>query len=215
MKLNKKYVVIGSGDISKNLCQYPNVIGYVKHSKLDEIIDLGTNKIISNVNPSIHEGIIGIGKCKYKEESFNEWQEKGYKFGTLIHHTAYVDSSAIIGEGTVIMPLSYVDQGSVIGKGTIIGGQSCVHYGSIGDFSHFGFQVKILPRSNIGNLTFIGTGATVLEKKIIGKNCVVGANSIVKMNLKDNQKYFININDYTLTNNNKNYPLTSYEKNKV
>ena len=44
------------------------------------------------------------------------------------------------------------------------------------------FNVNIQPGDNL----YVGAGAKIIGNTIIGNNCIIGANSVVKGNFKDN-----------------------------
>ena len=210
----KNIVIIGWGQIAELLCEHEDVVGFVKGDNLEEIIDVNTKLVIEKINPDFHLGVIGIGKNKYKEVRSNQWLEKGYRLGVLIHPTSYVSPKARIGEGSVIMPLAFIDDKSIVGRCSIIGPQSALRVATIGDYCHLTIQTKILPNAKIEDYAFIGSGAVVLENKKVGMSAVVGANATVYFDIPPEHLYIERSKDYKLEKIKKDYPLTHEEKEK-
>jgi len=208
----KNIVVIGWGLIADLLCEHPDVVGYVKADDLEKIIDANTKKVIAHVDPEFHRGVIGIGKCEYKELRSKQWLAKGYKLSTLIHPTAYVSPKAQIGEGSVVMPLAFIDDKSVVGRCSIIGPQSALRVATVGNYCHLAIQTKILPKAKIEDYVFIGTGAVILENKVVGTASVVGANSTVSSDIPANHIYIEKMKGDYLRKLDRTYPLTCKEK---
>jgi len=211
----KNIVIIGWGQIADLLCEHPNVVGYVQGDNLEEIIDVNTRQVIGKVDPTRHLGVIGIGKSEYKEASSNQWLEKGYKLGILIHPTAYVSPKAQIGAGSVVMPLAFVDDKSTIGRCSIIGPQSALRVATVGNYCHLTIQTKILPNAKIEDYAFIGSGAVVLENKTVGKSSVIGANSTVSFDIPAGHIYYGKSKEACLRKIDKAYPLTHREKEEL
>jgi acetyltransferase-like isoleucine patch superfamily enzyme len=210
--MKKHIVIIGWGEIAELLCEFPNVIGYVKADNLDEIVCHSTKKTIAKFDPKIHVGVIGIGKAEYKELRARQWADMGYRFGTLVHPSAYVSPNALIGEGSVVMPLAFVDNKSVIGHCSIIGPQSALRIATIGDYCHLTLQTKILPHARLEDKVFIGSGATVLEDRFIGEGAAIGANTVVSKDVPAHHLYVENSSQKILKRIYTTYPLTTEEK---
>lgn len=209
-----KIVIIGWGQIAEFLCEFPNVVGYVKADNLEDIIDAETGNVVEKVDSAFHLGVIGIGKNEYKVLRSNQWLERGYKLGRLIHPSAYVSPKARIGDGSVIMPLAFVDDRSVIGKCSIIGPQSALRVATVGDYCHLTIQTKVLPNAIIEDYVFIGSGAVILENKKVGMSSVIGANSTVSKDIPPRHIYIEKSKEPYLRMNDKAYPLTHQEKEK-
>lgn len=99
---------------------------------------------------------------------------------TLIHPTAYVHYSALIGEGTVIFAGSIIQPDVRIGGHCIINtGATIDHDCRIDDFVHIGPGVNIAGGVIMGEGVFMGIGSKVIIGKTIGEWSVVGAGGVV------------------------------------
>ena len=123
--------------------------------------------------------LCGIGTTRRWQ--FTEQIEKmGLLFATLVHPTARVSRTAVIGDGAII------SAGVVIASHTQIGRHVIVNRGAlIGHHTRVHDHVTIAPGANIGGTvtigrrTWVGIGAVVLEKLSIGESSLVGAGAVV------------------------------------
>lgn len=105
----------------------------------------------------------------------------------LIHDTAYLPSSAQLGEGVQILPMACISEDTYIGSQSIINTNCTVEHETI-----LGKGVHIMPAATIagccriGDFSSIGTNATVLPRIVIGKNVRIGAGAVVTKNIPDN-----------------------------
>lgn len=104
----------------------------------------------------------------------------GIRFATLIHPSAIVSPSAVIGCGTVIMAGAVVEAGAVIGDHCIINtGATVNHECHIADFVHISPGATLCGNVSVGTATWIGAGATVIPGIRIGEHTIIGAGSTV------------------------------------
>lgn len=101
---------------------------------------------------------------------------------TVIHPTAVISPTAVIGHGTVVMPHALIHTDSVIGNQCIINTGSIIeHDNVIGNYTHIcpnatltgnvsvgegvqiGASVTVIPGVDIGHWSFIGAGSTVIK----------------------------------------------------
>ena len=126
--------------------------------------------------------IVSIGVCRIINMLFERLLSSGKHvvFGTAIHPSAIVSPSAQIGEGTVIMAGAVINADAKIGKHCIINtGATVDHDCVIEDFCHIAPGAHISGGTHIGEGTWIGVGTSVIQYLNIGKNCMIGAGSVV------------------------------------
>ena len=108
-------------------------------------------------------------------------------FGKAIHPSAIVSPSAKIGEGTVIMAGAVVNADAVIGRHCIVNTGAIVdHDCIIDDFCHIAPGTHISGATHVGEGTWIGVGSSIIQCLTIGRNCMIGAGSVVVKNIPDN-----------------------------
>lgn len=124
---------------------------------------------------------VGDNKARMREVE----QRQG-SFATLIHPSATVSASSVIGSGTVIMAGSVIQARTRIGKHCIVNSQAVVdHDCVIGDFSHIAPGSTLCGGVSVGSGSLIGAGSTVIPSVKIGSNVVVGAGATVVNNIPD------------------------------
>jgi sugar O-acyltransferase (sialic acid O-acetyltransferase NeuD family) len=103
---------------------------------------------------------------------------------SVVHRTAFVASSASIGEGCQILAQSAVCAFARLGRGVIINTAASVdHDCELGDGVHLGPGARLAGEVTVNAGAFIGTGAVVLPRIRIGEGAVVGAGAVVTRNV--------------------------------
>lgn len=99
---------------------------------------------------------------------------------TIIHPSAFISKTAIIGEGSQILANSSVCVDVEVGAGCIINTSASVDHDCIlGEGVHIGPGAKLAGEISVGDGTFIGTGAIVLPGLTIGSDVIIGAGAVV------------------------------------
>ena len=109
-----------------------------------------------------------------------------HPFGKVIHPSATVSNYCRVGDGTVVIHTAILQSGAKVGKHCILNtGCTVDHDSIIEDFVHISPQSTICANVRVGEGTHIGAGATVIPNVTIGKWCVVGAGAVITQNLPD------------------------------
>lgn len=94
---------------------------------------------------------------RYAMSGLTQMLDKGQGFEAVIHPSAVIDPTAILGEGVSVGPLAVISAGVIIGEGSVIG-----------------------PQCFIGADTTIGAGAYLREQVSIGARATIGARFIAQ-----------------------------------
>jgi len=125
-------------------------------------------------------GIGSIGNPGVRQEQFDRFSSKGYRFATVVHPKAILADDVQLGEGCVVMAGAIIQTGSRIGVNTIVNTGAIVdHDGHIGSHVHLAPGVVLSGGVCIGDGAHVGTGATVIQAVTIGANAIVGAGAVV------------------------------------
>lgn len=164
-------IVFFDDDVSiQECCGYP-VIGKIANAK-----EIDADIIVGIGNPIIRKKI---------QDSFGE-----KKIATLIHPSAVIADSVIIGVGTVIMAGAVVNPGTRIGMGCIINTSSSVdHDCRVGNFVHVAVGSHLCGNVIVGEKTWIGAGTIVSNNISICGSCMLGAGSVVVKNIVETGTY--------------------------
>jgi sugar O-acyltransferase (sialic acid O-acetyltransferase NeuD family) len=115
-----------------------------------------------------------------REAYVEQVRAAGIPFTRLVHPTAVIAPSVVLGEGVV------VQAGAIIGARTTLGDHVMVNRGAlIGHHAVLGDYATVQPGANIGGATRIGArsyialGAMVLDRREVGEGALVGAGALV------------------------------------
>jgi sugar O-acyltransferase (sialic acid O-acetyltransferase NeuD family) len=124
--------------------------------------------------------VMAIGDPLDKKRIAVELLAKGAQFATLVHPSAVVARSAVLGVGTVICPQAVISADVTLGDFVAVNALSGVgHDVVVGDYSTLSAHVDLTGWVKVGEACFFGTGARVLPKVVIGNEARVGAGATV------------------------------------
>lgn len=131
------------------------------------------------VEPAPDEGfLLAIGIPHVRRTVAEALCARGAEFLTLVHPTAVVSRSAVIGSGSVICPFSVLSDGSRLGRFALVNYHSSLaHDAAAGDFAVLSPYATLGGGAEIGDDVFLGLHASVGPGKRIGPRSKVSANS--------------------------------------
>lgn len=194
--MNKdKVIIIGAGGHAKVIlstllaCKMP-IFGFVDDNPslqgktiLSHMV-LG-NLTILNTLPE-QAAICAFGDNKLRQATANAYN---LNWVTLIHPSAYVHESVILGHGTVVFANATVQPDVLLGEHVIINTAASIdhdcrldHFTHIAPGSHLGGGV------HVGQGTLIGIGTNIKPYTTIGEWSILGAGSVV---VKDIQSFVV------------------------
>lgn len=153
-------------DVSiKSILKYP-----VEHSYKALDLNIGT--------------ILAIGNNGIRKKIADRYL--GLIEDAVIHISAVVSTSAVIGNGTVIMANASVNSEALVGKHCILNTGSVVeHDCKIEDFVHISPNASIAGNVSIGEGSHIGIGACIIPGISIGKWATIGAGAVIIKDIPD------------------------------
>ncbi len=195
----KKIIIVGAGGFGREAYYLIKDINKIKPtwdflgflddtrtSLQDKKIDAPILSTIDGWTPSDDEWYaLGIASPRVKELVVERLRKKGIKnFATLVHPSAYVNETVVLGEGCTISGGSIGDC-SKLGDFVNIAGSMIGQDVEIGDYTTTTGYVNI-PNSCIGKRVFIGSHSVILNN--LGDDVEVVAGSIVFHKIKDGLK---------------------------
>lgn len=134
--MSKKLLILGAGEHGKVVREVALSItdNYLpRYSKVDFLDDYADNAIgkikdLENYVGVYEELFCGIGNNSIRKKLLEKAEILGYEISILVHPTAYISSSAVIGKGTVVEPKAIVNTNSIIGKGSVISVGAIIDY---------------------------------------------------------------------------------------
>lgn len=152
----------------------------------------GTDDILPALfSQGIQRFIIGVGSTKHnghRSRLFRQLLQMGFEAVTLVHPTAVVSPSAVVGRGTAILPRAVVNSQTRIGENVIINSGAIIEHDCIiGDHCHVASGACVSGGVRVGSGSFIGAGASVIQNIRIGRRCVIGAGAAVVRDIPDDR----------------------------
>lgn len=133
-----------------------------------------------------HEVIVALGKAPLRLELTKRFRNQGHKLLNVIHASAVISPSAVIGSGICVCAAAVINPDATIGDAVIINtGATVDHDCEVGDGAHLSPGVHLAGRVKVGYLSFLGTGVSVVPRVQIGSNTIIGAGSVVVNDIPD------------------------------
>ena len=127
----------GHGKVVKEVAEATEK--YNRIAFLDDHSDIAVGKVsdLEQLHKIYDAAFVGIGNNHLRNELIHKLETIGYEVPVLIHPTAYVSRSAIIGKGTIVEPMAVVNTNARLGIGCIISVGAVVDHDVIlGDCVH-------------------------------------------------------------------------------
>jgi sugar O-acyltransferase (sialic acid O-acetyltransferase NeuD family) len=132
------------------------------------------------------EVIIALSRMEKRKELIRQVQAIPLTLTNIIHPSAIISKSARIGKGCLIAPGVIIGPGVEIGDHTILNSAVTIDHDTViqenvimGAGVHLPGYVKVLSD------TFIGVGSCAVNGVTIGRNCLIGAGSVVIKDIPD------------------------------
>lgn len=201
----KRLIIIGARGFGREVynlaldCKIENEVFSIK-GFLDDKSDvlLGYNNyppIISSVeNYEVQPDDVfacALGDVNAKIKYIDLILKKGGKFISLIHPSVQIGLNTQIGNGCIIRTTASISCDVSIGSFVTIMGYSILgHDVKIGDYCHLGAYSFLGGFSQLKENVTLHPGAKILPHKIVKKNAIVGAGSVVLKNVNENTTVF-------------------------
>lgn len=167
--------------------------------KVEAFVDDNPNVNECGGRPVLHDAMglspmivsIGVNRIRKMIVERLRANNSAIEFATAIHPSAVISPSAKIGEGTVVMAGAVINADAVIGNHCIVNtGATVDHDCMVEDYCHVAPGVHISGGTHVGEGTWVGVGSSVIQCLNIGKNCMIGAGSVVVKDIPDNVTAF-------------------------
>lgn len=194
-----KIIIIGAGGFGREVYQWAKdsfdpelyrIKGFLSPNK-DDLIGFNINSPIlgHEDNYQIENNdrfICAVGNIDLRKKIVEKLKSRNALFVSLIHPSAIVADTALIGEGVILCPFTLVSDHAVIGDFTMMNFySSCGHDSKVGSFSVLSPYATVNGFVTLKNEVFLGTHSTVVANKTVGYQSKVNANSVAMSNVPD------------------------------
>ena len=135
---------MGGGALGREICTYARELGWEVLVIVDDDPEAvaafpDMPPVLGGLRdydyPADHEYLIAVGSCGRRATFDRVLADRGgRRLATLVHPTAWVAPSAVLGEGSIVCPLALVAVHAVVGRNVLINTHASVcHDGRIGD----------------------------------------------------------------------------------
>lgn len=183
--MSREIVVLGSGGHAKVVISAIRSRGDIPIAVYDDSEARHGEKVLGvpivgflvEADQAARPGVIAIGNNRVREKLSQQLQ---LEWATIIHASAWVDSSVQLGKGTVIFAGAVVQPDAKIANHVIINTSSSVDHDSvIEDFAQIAPGVHMGGNVTLRQGAFIGVGASIIHGKTVGAWATVGAGAAV------------------------------------
>ena len=198
----EKMIIIGNGGHARSLTDTLEragkyeIAGYIVNSADEQRKDtrypiIGQDDDLEKIfKYGIKYAAVGIGylgKGDVRKRLWYMLKKIGFSLPVICDPTAIMARDIKLGEGNFIGKGAVINSGAVIGRMCIINTNAVVEHDClIGSFSHVAVGGILCGGVNVGEDTFIGANATVIQGIKIGRGCIIGAGVTVRKDVKDN-----------------------------
>lgn len=135
--------------------------------------------------------IIAIANIKIRKMVVEDFLSSGARFTSFFHPTAYISSSAKIGNGVVIGPNANIGPNAVVGDFCLINSRcSIAHDSVLGSFNCLSPNVCLSGSTTIGNGNFFGINSATLQGVTIGDFNIIQAGMIIDQDIGNESTIF-------------------------
>lgn len=110
------------------------------------------------------------------------------RWATIVHGSAFIDSSVQLGPGAFVMYNAYIAPRTKIGKCAMVKANANIGHDVVcGDISHVAMGATVVSCSTIGRCSDIAAGSIMLAHTSIGNYAMLGAASLLTHNIPDGE----------------------------
>lgn len=201
-KMNREIYIVGAGTYGEAMCELAEILGYTIKGFYDEdegkhrlsIMDYPVFGKFSDLDEKIiseNKYIVAIGNNAIRYKIMTKINNLGGVTPTLIHPTAIISPSAVIGKGVYIQANAYIWTKVKIGDFSIISPNVVIaHHSTIGKACLVSTLTGVGASINIEDRVFIGMGCTIVTgMNVVGENSIIGAGAVVLKDTDRNSVY--------------------------
>ena len=200
----QKIVIFGTGELAQR------IFYYLKDAE-DEVVAFSANK--SNIDsnelfglpvvefenieekypPGEFSMFIALAYSemnKKRTEFFDQAKSKGYELYSFVHPSTKIWDEFEMGENCFILAENIIQPFVKIGDNVLIGSNNLISHNTVIENNCFlTSNITLGGHITIGANSFIGLSATINQRVKIGKECIIGAVTLITKDVNDKEVY--------------------------
>lgn len=153
---------------------------------------LGDDEAVASYSPAQVELANGVGSTQstqMRRQVYETFSARGYRFVEIVHPSAIIAGDVKLGEGAQIMAGAILQTGTAVECNAIVNtGARVDHDCHIGDHVHIAPGVTLSGAVFVGEGSHIGVAAAIIQSVKLGRNCLIGAGTVVTRNVPDDTR---------------------------
>jgi len=159
----------------------------LKGSTRNGVEILGPLSLASTLDCFIINGVGSSRSFVHKEEMTLRTGCPPERFVTVVHPTASVSPTALLGPGTVVLQNAVVCSNARVGSHVVVLPCAVIsHDDVIGDYTCIATGATVSGGVQVGPSCYLGCNCAIIENVQLGKNCLVGMGSVVTRDVEEN-----------------------------
>ncbi len=160
----------------------PTLIG----TQIGGVPVLGAMNLLPKLLKQVRHAVVAIGNNRVRRSCAEKLMQAGVELVNVIHPTAWVSPTAILGRNIVIAAGAIISTGSRLGDSVLINTAALIdHECEVGEGTHIGPGARLAGRVQIGAGVFVGMGANVVQCLRVGAEATVGAGAVVLRDVEE------------------------------
>jgi sugar O-acyltransferase (sialic acid O-acetyltransferase NeuD family) len=188
----ERVIIVGAGGFGREVLQWARhawpehvgkIVGFLSedpHALDGHAATLPILGSPADFEPRPGDGLVlAIGIRGVRRQVAEQLAARGARFLTLIHPTAIVADTAVIGAGTVICPYATITDGASVGRCCVANLYAMIaHDAILGDYSVLSPYAGIAGAAGVGEDAFLSLHAAVGPRVTVGRGVTIAAGAI-------------------------------------
>ena len=127
---------------------------------------------------------------KKRAKFFDEAKSKGYELYSYVHPSTKIWDEFEMGENCFILAENIIQPFVKIGDNVLIGSNNLISHNTVIENNCFlTSNITLGGHITVGSNSFIGLSATINQRIKIGKECIIGAGTLITKDVNDKEVY--------------------------
>ncbi len=129
-------------------------------------------------------GVGSVGRMEDRGRLIKRILDLGFELITVVHPSAYISPSAVLGRGVSVLAKAVVNARSAVGDHSIVNTGALVEHDCVvGSNVHVASGAVVCGGVKVGADSLVGAGSVIRQYLQVGDNAVIGAGSVVVSNV--------------------------------